>query len=175
MTTSIKTFTTIAIIALTAFPVLAEEVLYPGSDAFTEYKKSGPWTIFADSERKSCLIEHVDADGTAIQMGLTSDRALGYVGVFTDKDVGMPDVKDADITIEINGHIYAGRSHEMKRKLSDAYKGGYFLVNNPEFVSDLENGTSMTVVGDKTGAGVKISLDGTKAAIEEAIACSQAM
>ena len=47
---------TIALISASA----SAEVLSPGTDAFAEVGKAGPWTIYADASRKSCLIEGTD-------------------------------------------------------------------------------------------------------------------
>lgn len=149
------------------------EVLSPGTDAFAEVAKEGPWTIFADGTRKSCLIEGIDPAGNVVQMGLTSDHKLGYVGVFTPVDVGLGQGGDKEILLEVNGHAYSGVAKPREHGLADGYQGGYFLANNPQFVQDMESGQTLLAFATATGNGVEIDLTGSHAAIEAARSCTQ--
>ena len=53
------------------------------AETFERYGEVEGWKVFIDNEKKSCLIEAVDGAENVVQMGLTEDRGVGYVGVFT--------------------------------------------------------------------------------------------
>ncbi|RCW82881.1 hypothetical protein [Paracoccus lutimaris] len=158
----------VTLISTTAFA----EVLSPGTDTFAEVGKEGPWTIYADGNRRSCLIEGTDGAGTVVQMGLISDKTLGYVGVFTPTDAGLGKGGDQTITIEVNGHAYSGTATMREHGLADGYQGGYFLANNPQFIEDMMAGQKMIAFSDKSGKGVEVDLTGSRAAIEAASSCT---
>lgn len=160
--------------AVTAIATAASaEVLSPGSDSFSEVAKEGPWTIYADANRKSCLIEGTDGAGTVVQMGLTSDKTLGYVGVFTRADVGLKDGADTPITIVVNGNAYSGTAKTREHGLTEGYQGGYFVANNAQFIEDMMAGQAMLAFADKSGNGVAFDLTGSRKAIEAAASCTQ--
>lgn len=148
-------------------------VLSPGTDTFAQVAQEGPWTIYADGNRQSCLIEGVDIAGNVVQMGLTSDHKLGYVGVFTPVDVGLTDGGDKAITIEVNGNTYSGEVKTREHGLAEGYQGGYFLTDNPQFVEDMMAGTEMVAFANDTGNGVVIDLTGSHTAIEAASTCTR--
>ena len=160
---------TIALISASA----SAEVLSPGTDGFAEVGKAGPWTIYADASRESCLIEGTDGAGTVVQMGLISDKTLGYVGVFTSTDVGLGKGGDQAIIIEVNGNAYSGTATMREHGMTDGYQGGYFLANNPQFIEDMMAGQKLIAFSDKSGKGVEVDLTGSRAAIEAASACTQ--
>lgn len=149
------------------------EVLSPGGDTFTQVAQEGPWTVYADAEKKSCLIEGMDPAGNVVQMGLTADHSLGYVGVFTPVDLGLGAGGDKAITIEVNGNVYSGEIKQREHGLASGYQGGYFLANNPQFAEDMRAGKSMMAFATDTGNGVEIDLTGSRKAIDAAAACTQ--
>ncbi len=142
------------------------EVLSPGSDTFAEVAKEGPWTIYADANRKSCLIEGMDTAGTVVQMGLIGDKTLGYVGVFTPTDVGLKDGAETAITILVNDHAYSGTAKMREHGLTEGYQGGYFMANNPQFIEDMMAGQQMIAFSDQSGNGIAFDLTGSRNAIE---------
>lgn len=165
-----------AIISLSAIALIgagtlaSAQVLSPGSDTFAEVGAEGPWKIYADAQRQSCLIEGMDANGNVVQMGLTADHSLGYVGVFTQAPVEL--AQSAEITIEVNGNAYSGTAQMREHGLADGYTGGYFVANNPDFVQDMRAGTTMIAFANATGEGVAVDLAGSAAAIDAAAACT---
>lgn len=167
-----RTFLLSTAVAMMATAASAE-VLSPGTDTFAEVAKEGPWTIYADANRRSCLIEGIGAEGTVVQMGLISDKTLGYVGVFTPADVGIKGDTAQDITIEVNGHAYSGKAQMREHGVSEGYQGGYFLANNPQFIADMMAGQKMIAFSNETGKGVEIDLSGSARAIEAAASCTQ--
>lgn len=177
MSPSPKSLSVIAILALCTAPALAQDaILSPGDHNFTLYKEVAGWTIYRDQDRGSCLIEGIDSNGTVVQMGLTSDRGVGYMGVFTKEDVGLKSGKQ-DAYVSLNGTLYAGQVESMKRNLSNGYQGAYFVTDSAQFVHDLEWGKSMLAFADKAGTnkGVLVDLTGTHKAITAARACNKSM
>lgn len=169
--TSAKVVFATAAIAFSATAGHAE-VLSPGSNTFEKFADAGPWAIYADVNRKSCLIEGLDSNGTAVQMGLTSDHNMGYVGVFVPQNVPLNNNGSEEITILVNGNAYSGTVQPREHGLADGYHGGYFLANNPQFLADLRAGNAMIAFADASGNGVSVDLAGSAAAIDQAAACT---
>lgn len=162
----------LAVAALVASSVNAQDVLFPGDDIFTMKGEVEGWSIYADHERKACLAERLDENGNVVQMGLTTDQGVGYIGVFTQQDVGLSE-GEHDISIMVNGNQYFGKSHVIKRDLRDGYQGGYLQVTNLQFVSDVQNGDKLLAFPTDTGNGVEINLHGSMKAIDAAVACTR--
>ncbi|MGV6803411.1 MAG: hypothetical protein ACWA49_04330 [Ruegeria sp.] len=123
-----------------------------------------------DEDRGSCLIERVDENGNAVQMGLTKDHEMGYLGVFTQNDIGLKGKKDK-IILSLDGNVYEAEAHKKTKNLAEGYTGGYILANNPQFVDDVMKKYEMTVFPEKAFA-FTVSLDGTLKAIEAARTCN---
>ncbi|MFV0383733.1 hypothetical protein [Paracoccus sp. (in: a-proteobacteria)] len=167
---TVKALASAAAVAMLA-GVASAQVLSPGTDSFEQVGEAGPWIIYADVQRQSCLAEGQDSNGNVVQMGLTADHSLGYVGVFTPVDLGIT-AGEQDITITVNGNAYSGKAMMREHGLSEGYQGGYFVANNPDFVADMEAGQTMLAFSDTNGEGVAIDLTGSHAAIEAARACT---
>ncbi len=173
MTKTFKTLTAATLIALgTAGLVNAQSAIPPGDDGFTGYGTVEGWNIFVDNACKTCLIETIDPVGNVVQMGLTEDRGMGYVGVFTKADIGAKKGKTEEVAILIGENMYIGESTQMKGNITDGYSSGYVLSDNPQFVQDLANQYEMVVFPEQDYA-FTVNLDGTKKAIEAAAACNQ--
>lgn len=168
----------IAALALLSFtaPALASDPVPPGDDGFTVYSELHGWTVYADLERKSCLIEHIDAHGNAVQMGLTPNHRHGYVGVFTLADLDEP--RREKVHIIVDGVSFEGKVHEIRsHKLPPTYHGGYILVKDENLVTALEDGSEMIAIPHKAYFPRKtvafiVDLTGSRAAIEEARRCN---
>jgi hypothetical protein len=153
--------------ATTAF---AQEAVAPGNDGFAPYGNAGDWNVFIDTERKSCLAERVRED-SIVQMGLTKDHGFGYLGVFSSRDTGIKRGETEDIFIDIDGVIFASTATGMKGNITEGYSGGYILANNPMFINAVANGTKMIVFPETDGM-FTVDLEGTKKAMEMALACN---
>lgn len=147
------------------------QVLPQEGDEFSMFGEASGWTIFVNESRGTCLAERVD-DASVLQMGLTADATLGYLGVFTQDPTGIETNTVERVEIEIGGQRYAGEVAEMAN-LKEGYSGGYILANNAEFIQAVADQPSMTVfVADREP--LEISLAGTKAAIQAAQDCNAA-
>jgi len=142
------------------------------ADTFTKYGEVEGWNVYADQEKKTCLIEAVDSAENVVQMGLTEDRSVGYLGVFTK---GETDIKAGDteaVAILIGENIYLGEVTGMRGNITAGYSGGYVLSDSPQFVKDIEQQYEMVVFPEKEYAFV-VDLSGTKKAIAMARECNE--
>ncbi|SLN38422.1 hypothetical protein PSA7680_01893 [Pseudoruegeria aquimaris] len=152
-------------LAAAAVPALAA--------TYTKFGEVEGWKVYADAERKSCLIERVDALENVIQMGLTEDRGVGYVGVFTKADTNIKKGEKEAVAILIGDHIYLGEATGMRGNITEGYSGGYVLSDDPQFATDIAQQYQMIVFPETEYAFV-VDLTGTKKAMEMAAACNAA-
>ena len=101
-------------------------------------------------------------------MGLTRDKEFGYVGAFV-KDF-EPEEGAKAIGVIVNGNLYVGESSPVTLEMSGGYKGGYVLVDNAQFVKDVEASTELIAFPDAPYT-VTLNLKGAKTAIYEARQC----
>ena len=142
------------------------------ADTFTKYGEVEGWNVYVDQEKKSCLIEAVDSAENVVQMGLTQDRSVGYLGVFTK---GETDIKAGDteaVAILIGENIYLGEVTGLRGNITKGYSGGYVLSDSPQFVKDIEQQYEMVVFPEKE-YGFVVDLTGTKKAIALARECNE--
>jgi hypothetical protein len=129
------------------------------------------WNVFIDHEKKSCLIEAIDAEENVVQMGLTEDRGVGYIGVFTKAET---DIKKGDtqaVAVLIGDNVYVGEATGMRGNITEGYSGGYILSDDPQLVEDVAQQYTMVVFPETTFA-FEVNLAGTKKAIELARDCN---
>ena len=101
------------------------------------------WTVYANKTRGDCLI--VRSDGpSSVQMGVDADEALGYLGVFTQVDIGIKNGAE-EIFVDIDGHLYNGVATTTSGQLKGGYSGGYILTDNPAFKRDVAKKYTMIV------------------------------
>lgn len=160
-----------AMVAGLATGAMAEGVISPGSDGFTKYGEVEGWNIYVDIERKSCLIESVDSVGNVVQMGLTVDHSVGYLGVFSKNAAGIRKGQKEEVIVAIDGNVYSSKATGMKGNITEGYSGGYILANNAAFIDDLAKKHTMTVFPE-TEAAFIVNLAGTYKAMEEGRKCN---
>ena len=149
----------------------AEAVLPTADSVFTKWGEAEGWTVYVDETRKSCLIERIDDAGNVVQMGLTQDHDFGYVGVFTQADLGFDSGKEK-VILSLDGNLYEGEIQRKTKNLSDGYKGGYVLSQNAQFIEDLQKKYEMTVNPEHQNS-FTVSLAGSLKAIEAARDCTK--
>ncbi len=152
--------------AMTATSVVAEDA------PFLKYGEVEGWGVFIDTAKKSCLIEKTDDMGNVVQMGLTEDRSIGYVGVFTTAETDIKRNDTQAVLISLDGNLYAGEAKGMRGNITKGYSGGYVLSDDPQFVDDLARKHVMEVFPETT-YGFSVNLAGTYKAIELARTCNQ--
>ncbi|MGR3614613.1 MAG: hypothetical protein ACU0BB_01050 [Paracoccaceae bacterium] len=165
-----KSFTGLALAAATTFGLMTGAA---SAQEFLKYGEVEGWKVYVDNAKKSCLIESVDAAENVVQMGLTEDRGVGYVGVFTMADTGIdPGDKEA-VVLLLGDNLYVGEATGMRGNITKGYSGGYILSDDPQFVTDIAQQYEMVVFPQETFA-FKVDLTGTKKAIEMARECNAA-
>ena len=169
---SSKLLVTAVSAALFATVSFASNDVLPSQDAvFEKWGDAEGWNIFVDTSRGSCLIERTDENANVVQMGLTADHSMGYLGVFTKADIDLKGKKEA-IVIAFEDNIYSTEAYKLNKHLPEGYKGGYFLVDNAQFVDDVMKKRTMVVFPEKEYA-FAVNLDGTFKAIEAARKCNE--
>lgn len=170
---TLKTLATaFALAACATMAGATTDVIPAEGTTFTPYGEVEGWKIFVNDDRKTCMIEKVDAEENVVQMGLTSDRSFGYLGVFTKQDVELVSGEEA-VAVLIGENLYIGSSETLTSGLRDGYQGGYIVTNDPQFVTDVMQQYEMLVLPE-TDFAFAINLDGTKKAIEAARECNAA-
>lgn len=169
-----KTFnslsTAAAVLSLFATSAYSDTAVLPGDGTFSKYGDAEGWTIFVDVERKSCLIERMDENANVVQMGLTADHKLGYVGVFS-KTADLGGRGKEDVVIDLDGTLYTSQATKMRKNITEGYSGGYILANNPQFIEDVARKYTMTVFPEEEQSFV-VDLAGTYSALDLARTCN---
>ena len=161
-----KLATTAAVIALTFTTAAA-------ADTYKKYGEVEGWNVFIDNEKKTCLIEAVDSAENVVQMGLTEDRSVGYLGVFTKGETKITRDNKEPVAILIGENLYVGEATGMRGNITKGYSGGYVTSDNPMFVKDVEQQYEMIVFPNSAYSFI-VDLAGTKKAIAMARECNKA-
>lgn len=141
------------------------------AEAFLKFGEVDGWKVYIDDTKKSCLIERMDEAGTVVQMGLTEDRGVGYLGVFTTAETGIKAGDKDNVIVLIGENLYKGIGTGMRGNITGGYSGGYITSDDPRFVEDIANQREMIVFPESRYAFV-VDLTGTKKALELARKCN---
>ena len=159
-----RIFTTlIAAVALssaTAAYAQTQNPLPKASDVLVRYGDDVEgWTIYTNQTRGDCLIVRQDGP-SSVQMGVTANQEVGYLGVFTKVDIGLKNGNKSDIFVSIDGHLYKGVATSTSGELKGGYSGGYILTDDPNFKRDVAKQYEMIVFPETKGTFV-VDLKGT--------------
>ena len=102
-------------------------------------------------------------------MGVSADRKLAYIGVFTKAKLDAPSKENA-VAILLGDKVYVGDATSMTGKLTQGYSGGYVVTDDPAVVELVAKKYTMTVFPEKKYA-FTISLKGTYKAMDMARKC----
>ena len=145
------------------------DIVPAAGDKLKLFKQVGEWSVYADANRGSCLMERSDDVGNAMQLGLVKDQSATYVGVFTQADVKVD--PSQPIAIVVDGAVFTGESHGIRSgQLSGKWSGGYVLSQDPDFVTAIAEGRELVAFPENPGLFV-VDLTGTKRAIDEVRKC----
>ncbi|MEM6374627.1 MAG: hypothetical protein AAF686_00210 [Pseudomonadota bacterium] len=147
----------------------AQEVLPLTTDDLEMYRSWDKWQIFSNNTRGHCLGTKSDESGV-LQMGVTADETMGYVGVFVKAEV-EPGESNA-IAVKLGDEIFVGKTSGPVGNLGDGWHGGYILANNQDFLKALEANDMMTAFPDQPYS-VELNITGSNNAIYEISQCSQ--
>ena len=74
---------------------------------------------------------------SSVQMGVTANQDVGYLGVFTKEDIGLQNGTQLEFFISIDGRHYGGEATSWRSgELTRGYSGGYILSDDPNFKRD---------------------------------------
>lgn len=145
-----------------------------GAQTFEKFGEVEGWKVFIDNEKNSCLIEAIDDAENVVQMGLTQDRGVAYVGVFTKAKTKIKKDEKKAVAVLIGDNLYFGESTGMRGNITKGYTGGYVLSDDPQFVDDLARQYVMVVFPDESYT-FAVDLKGTFEAIKMAKECNKAI
>ena len=157
-------------LAATALATLATSAA--AEDKFLKYGDVEGWNVYIDQEKKTCLIEAIDAEENVVQMGLTADRAFGYLGVFTKGETTIKAGETEAVAILIGDNMYIGEAMGMRGNITKGYSGGYVVSDDPQLAEDIAQQYEMVVFPEKEH-GFVVDLTGTKKAMEMARECNE--
>ena len=168
-----RSTTCIAAMAIGLFAATAafadDNPLPKANEVIAKYGEVEGWTAFSNKTRKNCYISRVFGSG-AVQMGVTADPHIGYLGVFTKEDIGIRNGKQSEIFVSIAGKLYGGVATGMKGDIQGGYTGGYILTDNADFKLAVAKQYEMIVFPQTKGAFV-VDLTGTYKAMEMGRKC----
>jgi hypothetical protein len=141
------------------------------AEKFTGYGAIEGWNVYVDTEKKSCMVEAKDDFDNVVQMGLTRDRGVAYIGVFTKAKTDIQRGSKSAVAVLIGDNIYVGEATGMRGNITKGYSGGYVLTDDPKVFDDIANAYTMTVFPEKEYAFI-VDLSGTKKALELARKCN---
>jgi hypothetical protein len=84
-----------------------ESPLPKASDVTSKYGEVEGWTVYKNETRGDCLVVRLDGPN-AVQMGVTANQDVGYLGVFTKADIGLKNGNQSQIFVSIAGNLYSG-------------------------------------------------------------------
>src|SRR6185295_3413585 len=146
-------------VALFAVAAYADNPLPKASDVLVKYGEVEGWTIYTNQTRGDCLIVRQDGP-SAVQMGVTANQEVGYLGVFTKEDIGLQNGNTSDIFVSIDGQLFKGVATSTSGELKGGYSGGYILTDDPKFKRAVAKRYKMTVFPETKGTFV-VDLKGT--------------
>jgi hypothetical protein len=162
--------TAIAIAAAAPLTAQPEDVLPVRGDEISEYRSAGAWNIRQNATRNSCFASYKSDSGAIVQFGLTRDEQAGYLGLFSNLAGDVADRQE--IAVLVNGNLYVGEARGVDPSIEDGYTGGYILINNPEFVSDVEQAKEL-VAFPETPASYVVDMHGASNAVYEVRKCTR--
>lgn len=154
-----------------AYAQNAEEVLPLSTDDIVEYRDWNKWAILQNNTRGHCLGTKSDESGV-IQLGMTADESMGYLGVFIKEDVVAGETNE--IVIQVGDQIFTGETSGPVGNLAGGWHGGYVLANNQNFRRALEKNDTLTAYPDQPYS-VTLNIKGANNGIFEILKCTEEM
>ncbi|MGO6842369.1 hypothetical protein ACC808_09810 [Rhizobium ruizarguesonis] len=146
-------------VGLSAMVAYGQNPVPKASDVLVKYGEVENWTVYTNQTRGDCLIVR-DYGASSVQMGVTADQQVGYLGVFSKADIGLQNGTKSEVFVSIGGHLYGGVATSTHGELKGGYSGGYILTDSPEFKRDLAKKYEMIVFPETKGTFV-VDLKGT--------------
>ncbi|MDQ0323478.1 hypothetical protein QO002_006280 [Pararhizobium capsulatum DSM 1112] len=154
---------------LSATATTAQTPVPSATDVLVKYGEVEGWTVYENQTRGDCLIVR-DYGMGSVQMGVTANQEVGYLGVFTKADIGFQNGTVTEVFVDVGGKLYSGLATSTHGELKGGYSGGYILANDPNFKRDIAKKYEM-IVFPKTTATFVVDLKGTYKAMEMGAKC----
>ncbi|SEK60127.1 hypothetical protein [Roseovarius nanhaiticus] len=157
-------------LALTA-PLAADvqNVLPTKGDEISKYRDAAGWVVRKNDTKGSCFASYRSESGAIVQFGFTDDETAGYLGLFGQNSAAIP--SEQEVAFIANGNLYGGMATGVGASLEDGYEGGYVLVNNAEFVTDIETGEELVVFPETPNSYI-VDMSGASTALYEVRKCT---
>ncbi|PSL20967.1 hypothetical protein [Shimia abyssi] len=165
MRISTKFIATCAVAATAAFGATTAM-----AEKFVGYGKVEGWNVYVDTEQNTCMIETKDDFDNVVQMGMTKEPGIAYIGVFTKEKTDIKKGDKQGVAILIGEELYFGEATGMRGNITKGYSGGVVLTDNPEVFDAIAKEYTMTVFPE-TSYSFFVDLTGTYKAIEMGRKC----
>ena len=139
------------------------------AQTFEPYGEAGGWRVLANTKMQGCLLEKRMQDNIDLQIGINKVDTRGYLAIFAPASLGISP-EGGSMMLDVDGESYTGTAVDIERP---DYVGGYFWFNNPDFIYDLENKNTLTLMVEGRDP-IAISLEGTKAGAAAVRECQEA-
>ncbi|MEP2532063.1 hypothetical protein [Shimia sp.] len=135
------------------------------AEKFVGYGAIEGWNVYVDTEQKTCMIETKDDFDNVVQMGMTKEPGVAYVGVFTKAETKIRKGQKEAVAILIGENLYVGEVTGMRGNITKGYSGGIVKTDDPEVFDNIAKAHTMTVFPE-TSYSFFVDLTGTYKAIE---------
>ena len=168
---AVATALTVAAAPNAASAQTPQEVLPLTTDTISQFRTWRNWQVLRNESRGHCLATMSDESGV-IQICLTQDETLGYIGVFVQEEI--PAGASNDVVIKVGDQTFVGETSGPVGNLGGGWHGGYVLANNQDFRRSIERNNTLTAFPDQPWA-VQLDITGANNAIFEVRQCSDSM
>ncbi|WP_435139342.1 hypothetical protein [Pseudopelagicola sp. nBUS_19] len=135
------------------------------AEKFTGYGSIDGWNVYVDTEKNTCMVEVKDDFGNVVQMGVTDQPGIAYIGIFTNNKTDIRKDQKQDIALLIGDDVYVGQATGMRGNITKGYSGGYVKTDDPEIFDAIAKAQTMTIFPE-TGYSVVVDLTGSFNAIK---------
>jgi len=146
-----------------------QDALPTKGDKIAKFRDAGAWTIRKNETKGSCFGSYRAESGAIVQFGFTEDESAGYLGLFGQNATAVGE--NETVAFIANGNLYTGVANGVGASIEDGYEGGYVLINNADFVRDIEAGGEL-VVFPETPETYIVDMSGASAAVYEVRKCT---
>ncbi|MDD9724566.1 hypothetical protein PVV74_03765 [Roseovarius sp. SK2] len=158
-------------LTLPAFAQSAQQVLPLTTDDIEKFRSFNRWDILRNNTRGHCLGTKSDESGV-VQIGMTADESMGYVGAFVKEDGA--EWASNSVTIRVGNEPFTGVASGPVGNLGSGWHGGYVLSDKKKLRRALQMSDTVTAFPNRPYV-VKLNIAGAYTAIYEILKCTEGM
>lgn len=115
----------------------AQDIVPTGDETFAKWGDSAGWSIYIDEPRKSCLMQKFNGTDAIVQIGLSENKKLAYLGVFGKVEPAVREThKNARTVIMIDDAQFEGKLRRFNK--SDAeFHGAYVTTKDMDLAENV--------------------------------------